>query len=86
MAKRKSRTQPEARRPTHLSDGQRTYRAHQKAILTHRIGPLPILNRLLERMRLQEFLARHLPPEDRRTKAGHATRRAAAIKKPAGLT
>jgi len=68
MAKRKSRTQPEARRPTHLSDGQRTYQAHQKAILTHRIGPLPILNRLLERMRLQEFLARHLPPEDRRTK------------------
>jgi hypothetical protein len=72
QAKRKAAdgkdAQPEARRPRQLSDGQRTDQARQKTILTHAIGPLPILNRLLERMRLQEFLTRHLPDEDGRTK------------------
>ena len=71
MAKRKSKgqpSQPEARRPADLSAGQRTYRAQGKRIVTHSVGALPILNRLLERMRLQEFLARHLPAEDDRTK------------------
>ena len=67
MAKRKRRAQPEARRPKNLTDGQRTYRAHGKVILTHSVGALPIINRLLERMRLREFLTRHLPPEDNRT-------------------
>ena len=68
MAKRKPKTQPEARRPKNLSDGQRTYRAHGKRIVTHTVGALPIINRLLGRMRLQEFLTRHLPAEDDRTK------------------
>jgi len=67
MAKRTSRTQPEARRPRDLSDGQRTDPARDKLILTHAVGALPILNRLLQRMRLQEFLTRHLPAEDNRT-------------------
>ena len=68
MAKRKSPSQPEARRPADLSAGQRTYRAQGKRIVTHAVGALPILNRLLDRMHLQEFLARHLPAEDDRTK------------------
>lgn len=68
MAKRKRRAQPEARRPKNLTDGQRTYRAQGKVILTHSIGALPIINRLLKRMRLREFLTRHLPPEGNRTK------------------
>ena len=68
MAKRKRKTQPEARRPKDLTDGQRTYSAKGRHIVTHTVGALPILNRLLERMRLHEFLTRHLPREDARTK------------------
>jgi len=68
MAKRRPQAQPEARRPKNLTDGQRTYQASGKVILTHSVGAMPILNRLLKRMRLQEFLQRHLPPEDNRTK------------------
>ena len=68
MAKRKPKAQPEARRPKNLSAGQRTYRAHGKRIVTHCVGALPIINRLLDRMRLRDFLARHLPAEDSRTK------------------
>lgn len=67
MAQRTSRTQPEARRPRDLSAGQRTDPARDKLILTHAVGGLPILNRLLQRMRVQEFLTRHLPAEDNRT-------------------
>lgn len=65
--KRKKKTEPEARRPKNLSDGQRTNKAHQKTILTHTIGALPIINRLLKRMRLRELLSQHLPDEDDRT-------------------
>ncbi len=64
MAKRKPKSQPEARRPKDLPAGQRTNSAHGKAILTHSIGALPIINRLLKRMRLQEFLQQHFPAED----------------------
>lgn len=60
--------QPEARRPKNLADGQRTYSAHARRIFTHSVGGLPILNRVLQRMRLHEFLKRHLPREDKRTK------------------
>lgn len=67
MAKRKGKTRPEARRPAKLSDGQRTYHGNGKRIITHSVGALPIINRLLDRIRLREFLARHLPPEDART-------------------
>ena len=68
MAKRKRKTQPEARRPKNRPDGQRTYAAHGQHILTHAVGALPILNRVLQRMRLKEFLTQSLPPEDKRTK------------------
>lgn len=68
MSKRKQKPQPQARRPKHLTDGQRTYRASGKTIVTHAVGALPIINRLLQRMRLQEFLECRLPKEDGRTK------------------
>ncbi|MEE8220673.1 MAG: IS1634 family transposase [Woeseiaceae bacterium] len=68
MAKRKRKTQPEARRPKNRPDGQRTYARHGQHILTHAVGALPILNRVLQRMRLKEFLTQSLPPEDKRTK------------------
>lgn len=68
MAKPKRKTQPEARRPKNRPDGQRTYATHGRHILTHAVGALPILNRLLQRMRLQEFLTQYLSPEDKRTK------------------
>jgi transposase len=68
MAKRRPQAQPESRRPKNLTDGQRTYRSRGKVILTHSVGAMPIINRLLKRMRLQELLHRHLPPEDDRTK------------------
>lgn len=59
------KSQPEARRPKKLTDGQRTYKAGGKVILTHDVGGLPILNRILGRMRLRDFLARHLPTDKR---------------------
>ena len=60
--------QPEAQRSSSLSDGQRTYPSNGKSIITHRVEAIPIINRILQRMRLQEFLTHHLPPEDNRTK------------------
>jgi len=68
MAKRRRTPQPQARRPKNLTDGQRTNQAHGKTITTHQLGALPILNRLLQRMRLHEFFTTHLPLEDKRTK------------------
>lgn len=70
MARRKQtrKTEPEARRPEGLTDGQRTYQSHGRSIVTHEVGAVPILNRVLERMQLQEMLTRHLPPDDGRTK------------------
>lgn len=66
--KRRPKMQPDARRPKGLTDGLRSNTSQGKRLVTHSIGALPILNQLLERMRLQEFLAKHLPPEDKRTK------------------
>ncbi len=66
--RKRPKAQPEARRPKNLPAGQRTHQAQGKTILTHSIGALPILNRLLKRMRLQEFFKRHLAVEDNRTK------------------
>jgi transposase len=72
MAKRRIKAQPEARRPQGVTHGQRTYRTKEKVVLTHQVGAMPIINRLLTRMRLEEFLRRHLPAEDNRTKVDAA--------------
>jgi transposase len=37
-------------------------------LTTHNVGALPLLNRILKRMKLDEFLQEYLPPEDGRTK------------------
>lgn len=60
--------QPQARRPKDLPHGQRTNAANGKAIVTYRVGAIPIINRVVERMRLREILTKHLPDEDQRTK------------------
>jgi transposase len=41
-------------------------RSKGRALTSYRVGALPIINRLLERMRLQEFLHAYLPKADRR--------------------
>ena len=68
MAKRKRKAEPEARRPRNLPAGQRTNKTRGKSMVTHSIGGLPIINRLLKRMRLEELLHRNLPREDKRMK------------------
>jgi transposase len=48
-------------------------RAEGRTLNSCRVGALPILDRLLRRMRLGEFLVAYLPPEDRRFKIATAT-------------
>jgi len=43
-------------------------RAAGTTLCSYAVGALPILNDILQRMRLEEFLRDGLPPEDRRTK------------------
>lgn len=68
MPARHKKAQPEARRPKDLTDGQRTNKSNGKRILTHCVGAIPIINRLLQRMRLAEFIEHHLAAKDKRTK------------------
>jgi hypothetical protein len=42
-------------------------------LTSHRVAALPILNRFLRRLRLDEFLRDHLPREDRRARVSTAT-------------
>jgi transposase len=72
MAKRRIKSQPEARRPKGLSDGQRAEANGGKRLVTHQVGPIPIINRILQRMHLQDFLKQHLPTDDKRTKVDSA--------------
>lgn len=76
MAKRKRTAQPEARRLKNLPAGRRACSRqgdNQETLISLQLGALPIINRLIERMRLHEFLTRHLPPEDNRIKLGTPT-------------
>jgi len=43
-------------------------RAGRRSLRSVKVGALPIINRLLQRLRLEEFLQEHLPPEDKRVK------------------
>ncbi len=63
MARRKRRAG--RRRTTSVGD---VARADKRTLRTSTVGALPILNRILERMRLEEFLEAYLPREDARTK------------------
>ena len=68
MASRKLKAEPTARRVKGVMDGQRTYSSEGRRILTHSVGALPIINRVLERMRLEEIVAEHVGKEHKRTK------------------
>ena len=46
----------------------RPARAGQNRLTTHNVGVLPIRSRILEQMKLEEFLPDYLPREDGRTK------------------
>jgi transposase len=47
--------------------------ADGRTLNSYRMGALPILDRFLERLRLEEFVRDRLPPEDPRTKIASAT-------------
>jgi transposase len=64
MAKRRKQT---ARRKTAAGVGNLA-RSGQGTLRSYTVGALPILNRLLDRMKLEEILEAYLPGEDRRTK------------------
>jgi transposase len=50
-----------------VSSGEVARQAGQ-TLTTHDVGALPLLNWILKRMKLEEFLQEYLPPEDGRTK------------------
>ncbi len=56
------------RQPTKRKRPKAGYRARHgdRVLQTWTVGPLPVVNRLLQRMRLEEILQRHLPPDDPR--------------------
>ena len=64
MAKKKRKNQ----KPTKRNRPKAGYRARcgDRVLQSWTVGPLPIVNRLLQRMRLEEILLLHLPPDDPR--------------------
>ena len=50
-------------------------RAGRSVLQSVKVGPLPVVNRLLDRMRLEEFFRDALPKEDGRTKLSPTTAR-----------
>jgi len=46
----------------------RQARAGRQTLRSEKIGALPILNHFIQRLRLEEWLQQHLPPEDKRVK------------------
>ena len=64
MAKRKK---PSSDRTTPTTPGN-VARSARETLRSYTVGALPILDDLIRRMRLEEFLRAALPPEDRRTK------------------
>src|SRR4051794_12741435 len=59
--------QQEARRPGELAH------AHGHTLESRRVGALPVLGHFLKRLRVEEFLTKHLPREDRRSRVPTAT-------------
>ncbi len=55
-----------------LEPGQRADAQHLQ-LRSYQVGALPIINRLLERMRLREILAEQLPPDDPRLQLSTVT-------------
>lgn len=57
-----------AARADNAATGRTANTQRGTTLVTHAVGAMPILQRLLRRMRLRDFLQQHLPPEDARTK------------------
>ena len=57
-----------ADRPRKRKRTGRQARAGRQTLRSEKIGALPILNHLIERLRLEEFLRDFLPPDDKRVK------------------
>jgi transposase len=57
-----------AARADNAATGRTANTQRGTTLVTHAVGAMPILQRLLRRMRLHDFLQQHLPPEDGRTK------------------
>jgi transposase len=64
-------------RPDHPSDPQHaaggTTPAAAGTLTSYRVAALPVLEGILDRLRLEVFLRDHLPPEDRRSRVSTAT-------------
>jgi len=74
-----SRHNPVGQTPNHPSDGTsppspgETAHAAGRSLTSCRIAALPVLDHLLRRLRIEEFLRDHLPAEDRRSRVATAT-------------
>ena len=64
------KTPEESKPPTQV--GHRA-EAHGHELHSYRVGLLPIVNRILKRLRLEEFFRAYLPPQDRRCRIDPAT-------------
>ena len=71
-SKRPIKSQPQAARPKGIDSGYRSVNRERQHIVTHNVGALPIINDILERMKLHELLQRHLPREDKRSRVDAA--------------
>ena len=69
MPKPKGRHVP---RPTSAPRPGEIARAKGRTLNSYRIGALPIVDRILQRMRLEEFLRSYLPRADRRCRIAPA--------------
>jgi hypothetical protein len=60
MSSRKDRSCSTPREPGHLAQ------AGNVELRSYDVGALPLVNHILEKTRLEEFLSEHLPPDDPR--------------------
>ena len=64
----RKRKRSRVNRPGKLRRTGRQARAGRQTLRSEKIGALPILNHFIKRLRLEELLEEHLPPEDKRVK------------------
>ncbi len=62
------RTRSRVNRPRKRRRTGRQARAGRRTLRSEKIGALPIINHFIRRLRLEELLEEHLPPEDKRVK------------------
>lgn len=72
MAKRRPKACPEARRPVGVPTGQRAKKRAGSTLLSHSVGAIPLLTRIMDRMHLEPLLQQHVPDSDRRTQPATA--------------